>query len=64
MKPYYVSAPMNVVVFQCPGTPAMAARHVGGGPGLIDEHEALRLQIGLPIEPIAAASQDAGTVLF
>jgi hypothetical protein len=42
----------------------MAARHVGGSPGLIDEHEALRLEIELPLKPVPTASQDVGTVLF
>ncbi len=47
-----------------PRAPAVAARHVGGSPGLVDEHEALRRQIELPFKPVPAASQDIGTVLF
>jgi len=47
-----------------PSASAMAARHVGGSPGLIDEHEALRLEIELPLKPVPTASQDVGTVLF
>ena len=47
-----------------PRASTMAARHVGGSPGLVDEHEALRLEIELPIKPVAAASQDVGAVLL
>jgi hypothetical protein len=46
------------------GTAAMAAGHVGGRPGLVDKHEALRLQIELAVEPVSALSQDVGTVLL
>jgi hypothetical protein len=42
----------------------MAARHVGGRPGLIDEHKTLRVEIELAVEPVLAAFQDVGTVLF
>jgi hypothetical protein len=42
----------------------VAARHVGGSPGLIDEHEALRREIELPLEPVPAAFQDVGAVLL
>ena len=47
-----------------PRASAMTARHVGGGPGLVDEHEALWREIELPLEPVPAASQDVGAVLF
>jgi len=47
-----------------PGTPAMAARHVGGRPGLIDEHKTVRVEIELAVEPVLAAFQDVGTVLL
>ena len=43
---------------------AMAAGHVGGGPGLIDEHETLRLQIDLALEPFITPLQDVGSVLL
>lgn len=42
---------------------AMAAGHVGGSPRLVDEYEALRLQIELLFEPVSALPQDLGTVL-
>jgi hypothetical protein len=42
----------------------MAAGHVGGGPGLVDEDETLGLQIELAIEPGLALLQDVGTVLL
>lgn len=42
----------------------MAAGHGGGGPGLVDEHQALRIEIGLAIEPGPALPQDAGAVLL
>jgi hypothetical protein len=45
-------------------TAAMAAGHVGGGPGLVDEHEALGFQIELAIEPVLALLQDIGAVLL
>jgi hypothetical protein len=31
--------------------PAMAARHVGGRPGLVDQHQALRVQVRLSVAP-------------
>ena len=43
---------------------AMAAGHVGGGPSLVDEDQAFRLQIDLPVEPAPTLSQDVGTVLL
>ena len=43
---------------------SMAAGHVGGGPGLVDEDEALRVQIELAIEPVLALLQDVGAVLL
>jgi hypothetical protein len=69
MKPRSVSAPTKVVVFQWPwgnahpqalAAPAapIAARHVGGGPSLIDKHQALGIQVELPLEPGLAFRQD------
>ena len=46
------------------GAPAMAAGHVCRRPRLIDEHEALGLQIDLTIEPSPALAQDVGAVLL
>jgi hypothetical protein len=36
------------------GAPA-SARHVGGGPCLVDEDEALRIEIELAVEPVFAS---------
>ena len=36
------------------GRPAMEARHIGRGPSLIDEDEALRIELGLAVEPVLA----------
>ena len=47
-----------------PGAAAMAAGHVGGGPGLVDKDEALRVQIELAVEPLLALLQDVGAVLL
>ncbi len=41
----------------------MAAGHVGRGPGLINEDQALRSQIELAAEPGMPLLQDVGTVL-
>lgn len=43
---------------------AVAAGRVGGGPGLVDEHEALRIEIGLALEPALPLPQDIGPVLL
>jgi hypothetical protein len=42
----------------------MAAGHIGGGPGFVDEDEALRVQIELAIEPVLALLQDVGAILL
>jgi hypothetical protein len=42
----------------------MTAGHVGGSPRLVNEDQALRLQIELIIEPVPALPQDVGTVLL
>ena len=47
-----------------PAAPAMAARHVGRRPRLIDEHQFLGGQIELPVEPVPAPLQDVGAVLL
>jgi hypothetical protein len=46
------------------GRASVAARHVGGGPGLIDEDKLLRIEIELAFEPGLAALQDVGTLLL
>jgi len=43
---------------------AMAAGHVGGRPRLVDEDQALGLQIELAVEPVVPLLQDVGTVLL
>jgi transposase len=45
-------------------TTAIAADHVRGGPGLINEDEALRIEIELAVEPLLALLQDVRTVLL
>ena len=47
-----------------PGATAMRPRHVGCGPGLVDEDEPFRLQIHLVIEPVMSLAQDIGPVLL
>ncbi len=47
-----------------PGAAAMAAGHVGGGPGFVDKDEAIRVQIELAIEPVLALFQDIGAILL
>jgi hypothetical protein len=42
----------------------MAAGHVGGRPRLIDEDQALGIEIELAIEPALALPQDVGSVLL
>ena len=46
------------------GAAAMAAGHVGRGPGLVDEDEPFGFQIELPVEPVMPLLQDVGTVLL
>lgn len=43
---------------------AMAARHLGGGPGLVDEHQPLGVEVRLALEPGLPAAQEVGTVLL
>ena len=42
----------------------MGSGHVGGRPGLVDEHEALGVEIELAFEPRLAALQDVRPNLF
>ena len=42
----------------------MAAGHVGGGPGLVDENEAFGFEVDLSVEPVLALPQDVGTILL
>ena len=43
---------------------SLQPRHVGGGPRLVDEDEALRIEIELVVEPLSAPLQDVGPVLL
>ena len=46
------------------GRPASERRHVGLGPGLVDEDQPRGLDLGLIFQPLRAASGDVGTVLL
>ena len=46
------------------GAAAMAAGHVGRGPGFVDEHEPLGIEVELAIEPFMSLAQDIGAVLL
>jgi len=43
---------------------AVAAGHVGGSPGLVDEDEAFGFEVDLAVKPALALPQDVGTVLL
>lgn len=45
-------------------TPAMAAGHGGVGPGLIDEHQACKVEVRLPRLPQLPRQRDVRTILF
>jgi len=47
-----------------PPAAAMAARHVGRGPGFVDEDEAVRVEVELVLEPGLALLQDVGAILL
>jgi hypothetical protein len=44
--------------------PPIPARHVGRGPGLIDEDEAFRVEIELSLEPVLAPLHDVRSILL
>ena len=46
------------------GAAAMAAGHIGGGPGLINEHKTRGIQIDLAVEPVVPLLQNVGPVLL
>ena len=46
------------------GRPASQRRHIGLGPGLVDEDQPRGLDLGLMFQPLRAASGDVGTVLL
>ena len=43
---------------------AMRAGHLGRGPGLVDEDEAVGVEIDLAVEPRLAPLQDVGAILL
>ena len=45
-------------------TAAITAGHIGGGPGLVDEDQALGVEIELPFEPGLTPLRDVGTILL
>src|SRR5271165_3202755 len=45
-------------------TASAVARHVGGGPGLVDEHQLRRIEVELPHEPSLALRQNVRASLF
>ena len=47
-----------------PRAAAVAARHVGGGAGLVEEDEARRVHVALPAAPAPALGGDVGPVLL
>jgi hypothetical protein len=47
-----------------PRAAAMTAGHVGCGPRLVDEDQALGIEIELAVEPALALRQDVGSVLL
>lgn len=47
-----------------PPAAAMSPRHVGAGPGFVDEDEARRVEVELAIEPLLALLQDVGAILL
>lgn len=42
----------------------MAAGHIGRGPDLVDENEALGIEVDLPVEPFLALLQNVGAILL
>ena len=46
------------------GRAAVAARHIGRGPGLVDEDQLLRIEIELAFEPGLATFQNVGPLLL
>lgn len=42
----------------------MATRHIGAGPGLVDEHQSVGIKVQLPFEPGPTLAQDIGPLLL
>jgi hypothetical protein len=47
-----------------PPATAIAPRHVGAGPGFVDEDQLLGIKIELAIEPVLASLQDVRAILL
>ncbi len=47
-----------------PRRPTAQPGHLGAGPGLIDEHQALGIEIRLQVEPSPPPAQDIRPLLF
>ncbi len=45
-------------------SPAVSARHLRGGSGLVDEHQSARVEVELTLEPGRAPHYDVGSGLF
>jgi hypothetical protein len=46
------------------GASSMTARHVGLGPGLVDEDQASGIKPALIALPLGASASDVGSILF
>jgi len=44
--------------------PASQRRHVGLGPGLVDEHQAGRIDTALILDPLRSPTRDVRTIAF
>lgn len=53
----------NPKPFATPAAP-MAPGHVGGGSGLVNEDQPLRIEVELILKPLFALGQDVGPVLL
>ena len=47
-----------------PRRSAAQPRHLGGGAGLVDEDQALRIEVQLAVEPCTTPRKDVGTLLL
>ncbi len=43
---------------------AVGARHLRGGPGLVDKHEPVWIKVDLAFEPLVASAQDVQPILL
>ena len=47
-----------------PRSSAVQPRHLGGGAGLVDEDQPLRIEVQLAVEPCTTPRKDIGTLLL